>query len=313
MPDAVELVDAIGKAAGSYPGHRAAHAKGVVLAGKFTPSDGASALTRAVHFTGAPSRVTVRFSNGGANPDSNDAEVGDGRGMATKFYLPDGPRTDIVALSLPCFFVRTPEDFVRFTRAGKPLPFGGLPGPRFPLFLLGHREAIPATRAFMALKPPASYASCRYNGIHSFKWTDREGGERWVRYSWLPEAGEESIDGGEAKRRGRDYLQEEIRARLEREPARFTLLLQLAAESDPIDDPTAVWPEGRETVEAGTLELTGLEEGREQGDDILVFDPTRVTDGIETSDDPILHFRSRAYSVSIELRSGVPRPPELDA
>jgi len=307
-----QAIAAIHAVSGSHPGYRAVHAKGILCRGTFTATPDAGELTRAGHMQGEAVPVTVRFSNGSANPRQPDY-ARDGRGMATKFYLPDGPRTDIVALSLPCFFVRTPEDFVRFTRAGKPLPFGGLPGPRFPLFLLGHREAIPATRAFMALKPPASYASCRYNGIHSFKWTDGEGGERWVRYSWLPEAGEESIDGGEAKRRGRDYLQEEIRARLEREPARFTLLLQLAAESDPIDDPTAVWPEGRETVETGTLELTGLEEGREQGDDILVFDPTRVTDGIETSDDPILHFRSRAYSVSIELRSGVPRPPELDA
>ena len=94
---------------------------------------------------------------------------------------------------------------------------------------------------------------------------------------------------------------------------RFALQLQLAADGDPIDDPTARWPEDRGTAEVGTLELTGLEEGREQGDDILVFDPTRVTDGIETSADPILHFRSRAYSVSMELRSGVPRPAELDS
>src|SRR5436189_5146044 len=99
MTDAVELVDAIGKAGGSYPGHRAAHAKGVVLAGTFTPSQEASGLTRAAHFAGEASRVTVRFSNGGANPDSNDAGVGDGRGMAVKFYLADGTTTDIVGLS----------------------------------------------------------------------------------------------------------------------------------------------------------------------------------------------------------------------
>ena len=58
----------------------------------------------------------------------------------------------------------------------------------------------------------------------------------------------------------------------------------------------------------GTLEITGPETEREQGDDIMVMDPTRVTDGIECSDDPILHIRSHAYSVSVERRSGVPRP-----
>ena len=89
---------------------------------------------------------------------------------------------------------------------------------------------------------------------------------------------------------------------------RFTLQLQLAEPGDPTADPTAAWPDERETVAAGTLELTALEEGRETGDDILVFDPTRVTDGIELSDDPLVSLRSQAYSVSVERRSGVGRP-----
>lgn len=312
MPSLPEqAIEALHAVSGRHPGYRAVHAKGILCKGSFTATPEAAELTRAAHMQGEPVPVTVRFSNGSANPRRPDY-ARDGRGMATKFYLPDGSRTDIVALSLPCFFVRTPEDFVTFTRAGKPLPFGGLPNPRFPLFLLGHREAIPATRAFLALKPPASYATCRYNGIHSFRWVD-DGGGRWVRYSWLPEAGEESLAADEAKRRGRDYLREEIGARLAGELVRFTLQLQLGAESDRVDDPTAPWPAERETVDAGTLELTALDEERERGDDVLVFDPTRVTDGIELSDDPILNFRSPAYSVSVELRSGVPRPPELDA
>src|SRR3954447_18434377 len=116
MPDPVELVDAIGKAAGSYPGHRAAHAKGVVLSGTFTPATGARELTRAAQFQDGPVRTTVRFSNGGANPDSDDTDVGDGRGMAVKFYLDNGT-TDIVSLSLPVFFVRTPDEFLEFTLA----------------------------------------------------------------------------------------------------------------------------------------------------------------------------------------------------
>jgi catalase len=74
------------------------------------------------------------------------------------------------------------------------------------------------------------------------------------------------------------------------------------------DDPTVAWPEDLETVEMGVVELTGPETEREQGDDVMVMDPTRVTDGIECSDDPILHARSHAYSVSVERRSGVSRP-----
>ncbi len=309
-PQAEQAVEAIQEISGEHPGYRAVHSKGILCRGSFEATPEAAGLSRAAHLQGDSIPVTVRFSNGTGNPNLPDYRQ-DGRGMATKFYLPDGSKTDIVALSLPRFFVRTPEDFIKFTRAGKPL-FGSF-APRLPMFIATHREALPAVRAFLALKPPASYGTCRYNGIHSFKWIDAGGGERWVRYAWLPAAGEEALSGGEAKQRGKDYLREELAERLGREPVRFTLQVKLAGDSDPIDDPTALWPEDRETVEAGSLELTALEEGREQGDDVLVFDPTRVTDGIETSDDPILHFRSRAYSVSVEQRSGIPRPPELDS
>jgi catalase len=55
----------------------------------------------------------------------------------------------------------------------------------------------------------------------------------------------------------------------------------------------------RERVLVGTLEVT---EPSEEGDD-YVFDPTRVTDGIELSDDPVLRFRPRAYAISHERRT----------
>ena len=59
---------------------------------------------------------------------------------------------------------------------------------------------------------------------------------------------------------------------------------------------------GRRRVTVGTLKLTGLDTEREQGSDVLVFDPTRVTDGIECSDDPVLRFRPIAYSESVTRR-----------
>lgn len=310
-PLAQKAVDLLGENYGRHDGHRAVHAKGIVCKGTFTATPEAARLTKAAHLQGDAVPVTCRFSNGAGNPSTPDF-VQDGRGMATKFYLPDDSRTDIVALNLPRFFVRTPEDFVKFTRASKRLPVINQPGPLLALYLVTHREALPALRAFLALKPPASYARQRYNGLHAFRWVDAGGGERHVRYSWLPEAGEATISTGEAKEGGRDYLKEEIVERLEREPVRFTLQVQLAEEGDPVADPTAVWPQERETVAVGTLELTELETGRDTGGDILVFDPTRLTEGIELSDDPIPRFRSQAYSVSVERRAGVSRPAELD-
>jgi catalase len=108
-----------------------------------------------------------------------------------------------------------------------------------------------------------------------------------------------------ARKRSRDYLQEEIRERIAREPVVFTLEVQIAEPGDPTDDPSAAWPRQRRRVTVGRLNIGGLDHVREQGDDVLVFDPSRVTDGIECSDDPVLAFRPRAYSESVKRRSGV--------
>jgi catalase len=230
--------------------------------------------------------------------------------MAVKFYLPDGSTTDIVALTLPCFFVRTPEDFIAFAQARKPDPeTGELDMGKVGAFVQEHPETAAALQHIIpSLVPPRSYATCAYNSIHSFRLVNGGGG-RVVRYRWVPEAGvevlpEEEIDGAPP-----EYLQDDIRERMARGPVRFTLIARLAADGDAVDDPTVPWPEGeREEMPLGTVELTGLDTERETGDDILVFDPMRVTGGIEPSDDQILHVRSRAYSVSVERRSGAPRP-----
>ena len=60
-------------------------------------------------------------------------------------------------------------------------------------------------------------------------------------------------------------------------------------------------------------DIAGVETQREHGGDIVVFDPMRVTDGIEPSDDPVLRFRTFAYSASVKLRTGVDRGPEAPA
>ncbi len=85
---------------------------------------------------------------------------------------------------------------------------------------------------------------------------------------------------------------------------RFILQLQIAGPGDDVDDPSSVWPKERRRANAGTLELTDLETERETGGDILVFDPSRVVDGIECSNDPVLRFRSAAYSDSVATRTG---------
>jgi catalase len=302
-----QIVDAIHDINGRHAGMRAVHAKGVVCAGTFTPTPEAASLTRAAHMQGGPVRATVRFSNGGGDPAAPDTAK-DGRGLAVKLYLEDGGRTDLVTITLPRFFVRNPDDFLEFTRARKPDPDTGQPDmAKLGAFLEAHPEALPAIQYALSQPAPASYAQLEYHGIHAFKWIAPDGQERWVRFSFRPLAGTAGLSDDEAAERPADYLQEEIRDRIAREPVEFALEIAIAQEGDDPDDPTEPWPDDRQRVVVGTLRVEALDRTRERDGDVLVFDPTRVTDGIELSADPILHVRPDAYAVSVERRSGARR------
>ena len=170
-------------------------------------------------------------------------------------------------------------------------------------YLAEHPEAMPAVNAAITHPIPSSYAALAYHGIHAYRFEAADGTARHGRYHLVPEDGEDSLSDEEAATRSPDYLREELASRLERGPAVFDLRVELAETGDPVDDPTAVWPEGRTVVDLGRLELTGLAFDRERDGDVLVFDPTRVTDGIGLTDDPILLARPGAYSVSIACRT----------
>ena len=294
-----EVVDGVGERYGRHPGYRALHAKGFFCKATFVATPEAAGLTRAAHMQGEPVEATVRLSNGSGKPDSKD-DVPDVRGMATQFHLPDGSRTDLSAQTAPHFPVKTPEGFVEAVQANVSGPARAF---KIPLFLLRHPSAIPGIKANLdALAPRPSFANHIFFAIHAFKWVNADGAEQFVRYTWVPEAGEEKISPAEGKKRGPDYLREELKERLATGTARFALRLQLAEPGDKTEDPTSSWPDDRRTVEAGTLELNEVIETPEHDGHIDVFDPMRLTDGIEPSDDPILRFRPRAYDVSARRR-----------
>ena len=292
-----QAIEAIEERFGDHPRHRGLHAKGSLYSGTFTATPEGARLTRAAHMRGEPVRTTVRFSNGGGNPNVPDYAP-DVRGLAVTFHLGDGSRTDISAQTVPRFPFRTVDAFIEFVRLSRPGLAGAL---KLPLFFARHPRALRASRTNLAaLKPPPSFAARRYYAFHAFKWLDREGDERYVRYTWNPTIDVPDLGPGEAKARGRDYLSAELVKRLDAGPVRFELEVQIAGSGDDPNDPSAVWSQERERVVVGTLEVTAP---TDQGDD-LVFDPTRLTDGIELSDDPVLAFRPRAYAISHERRTG---------
>ena len=96
---------------------------------------------------------------------------------------------------------------------------------------------------------------------------------------------------------------EELEKRLSSGPFSYELRIQLAGPGDDTSDPTTAWPEDREIVTLGRMTISEFAGTECDG---MIFDPGRVIEGIERSDDPILHARSPAYSVSFARRTEVP-------
>ena len=112
------IVDAFNAIFGTHPGYRAAHAKGIVCEGTFTPAAAAASLSRAPHFQRDSVPVTVRFSDATGIPTIPDGDPNASpRGLGIKFHLPGGVDSDIVAHSYNGFPVGTAEEFLGFLQA----------------------------------------------------------------------------------------------------------------------------------------------------------------------------------------------------
>jgi catalase len=282
---------------GLHHGHRAFHAKGVHCVATFTPTPEAAKLTRAAHMQ-APVPAKVRFSNGRGDPTVPDY-VPDVRGLAVSFQLPDGSATDILAQTTPRFPFKDHEGVLDVMPMGERSLKTLI---RMPLFLAKHPKALLTFRdANAVVNSRASFAARRYYPFHAYRWVDAEGGERWIRYFWHPTVDEPEISKEEARRRGADYLFDQLRERLASEAVRMRLEVQIAGPDDNPHDPSNWWPDDRERVTVGTLEVTAIDD---DADDGIVYDPMRLTDGIEPSEDPALLYRPAVYSLSHARRTG---------
>jgi catalase len=300
---ATKLVEAIHRDfQGFHPGYRDVHASGRYYAGSFTATPAARTLSRAEHLKGGPVPVTVRFSNSGSgNPWGPATTVS----MAVRFYLPDGTTTDLVSLPFPLFFARTPEETLGFLEAVQPDAKTGAPDPnRVATFLASRPWVARAVQLAKGLPGAVSFAQTAFHALHAFRFVNEADQAQYARYHWQPEAGVSGQKLEELQNQPPNYLFEELEARLRKAPVVFDLVLQLAGDDDPTDDPSAPWPDDRPRVCIGRLEITRTTTIEEIGDPVMMHDPTRLTDGIEPSDDPVLAVRRGVYEVSVAYRTG---------
>jgi catalase len=287
-------IDRLRAAFGGPSGYRTLHSKGRFYTGTFTATSEATELCRAGHLDGQPHEVTVRWSNA-AGARRADAKP-DIRGMAVKFRLPDGSATDLLGQTSPRFPTDDPEVFVQLTEASeRPL--------LLPLFLARHPGVLPSvvasTRA-QAVGSPNSFAEVTFFPIHAYGWLAQDGTRTWVRYIFRPVA--TRADRLDSEFSGRDRLADEMAARLERGPVTHEVWVQVAGEGHDPHRATSVWRGARELL-AGRIEVSAELPDPEAGGAPTVFDPGRVVDGIELSDDPILRYRPAAYSESVARRT----------
>jgi catalase len=299
-----QLVEAVHKNAGGvFAGFRAAHAFGRIYSGTFTPTETAKNLSRAAHFQDESVPTTARFSGVSGNPNEKPGNV---VAMATKFYLPDGTVTDLIGITLPAFFARTSEEFFGFEAARALDPTTGKPDMAKLLSYLGtHPNAALVVQALQNQPAPLSLAQTSFRALHAFRFINAVGEARWARYHWEPEAGVRGQSVEELAKQPHDHLFSEFEGRLDCGPVAFRLDLQLGEADDALDDPSSPWPDHRERVTIGRLQLIRPITLEEIGDPEMMHDPTRVTDGIEISpDDQIIALRRGAYLLSLAERSG---------
>ncbi|MDO3409925.1 catalase family peroxidase [Saccharibacillus sp. CPCC 101409] len=296
---AADAVDELESVSGVHAGYRRAHARGICCRASFLPSGKAAAFTTAPHLQEREIKAIVRFSGSSTDPGLADL-LSPAKGMAVQFLLPEGGRTNLVGVTVPVFFARTPQSFMEMlttlnrTRAGRMSKSEALKN-----FARHFGESRQSLLALKRLKPPVSYAANLYYCIHAYLLVDDEGRRRPVKFEWIPDAGVQTLSIHEAAAQPDDYLESELRTRLGEQPASFRLSIVLGEEGDPTDDPTKRWPSDRRRIDAGRLVV--LEPVDEPAG--LVMDPTVIPDGVALSDDPILRFRRDTYAESFKRRS----------
>jgi catalase len=302
-----EVLQAFDNLNGSQPGFRPAHAKGMLLAGRFIPSPGATSLTRAPHLKGRSTPVTVRFSDSTGLPTiaDNDPNAGP-RGMAIRFHLAEHVHTDIIAHSVDGFPVRNAEDFVELLRAAAASGPGAIHPSPIETFLATH----PAALEFVQTpKPvPVSFFKESFFAVNAYRFINAGGMVQYGRYRIRPDGASQYLDAEAAAKQDPNFLFDEIKEKFSKGMAKMRIAVQVAAKDDVVNDSTVHWPKDRPEIEFGAIELMSVLPNNDADQRHIIFDPIPRVDGIEPSDDSLLETRAAIYLASgHRRRANAPR------
>lgn len=297
------IVAGFEQANGAHPGFRRNHAKGLCATGVFESTGAAAKLSKAAVLGPGRTPVVARFAFAGGVPAVADAPALV-RSLAIRFRPPGGQEWRTGMINIPVFPFRTAQAFQEQAEAALPDPATGKPDPaKMQAFVAAHPDFATAGGLIGKRTVTAGFADTTYNAIHTFRFIAADGSATPVRWSATP------LDPAEPAAAGTpadpNALFDALIARVARGPVQWHLAVTVGNPDD-TTDPSKPWPDGRPTVDAGTVTLDRVEAEDNGGPCTAVnYDPLVLPDGIRPSDDDeIVATRSASYARSFRLREG---------
>ena len=259
--------------------------------------------------------VTVRFSLAVSNKGTPDTSR-NVRGFSTKFYTGEGI-FDLVCNHIPVFLVRDAMRFPEAIQGLLPSPVNNLMDPeRFWSFIARAPEATHfVVRLYSDMGTLKSFRHMPGHSVNTFVWRNRQGVGTYVKYHWIPYAGEQYIDSQEAAQwngKNPDIAGQDLYDAIAKgETVEYGLYVQLMNPDDaatlpydPLDD-TKVWDERQyPLLPVGRLTLNRNPENYMEQVEKVAFSPSNLLEGAELSDDKMLQGRANIYWDSQRRRLG---------
>jgi catalase len=307
--DGLLMAELAGEALAGRAGHalrpnlRPVHTRGVLMTGKFTTTGKAGPHAPA-HLRGSQKlEVIARFSSCDASADADDRRMKP-RGLAVRFFLPDGRSTDLLGMSVDRFPVTTRDGFVSASKALRSRPLV-----RYPRLLgLSVMRVFKGGWANATAFPPTSYAYCSFYALHTFVWTT--GGRQYVRYQWRPADSVRRLWPWIGLRnkffRPPGYLRQDLEERKKPVCLNLEVLYPRGVDDDRLRDIRKPLPDNTCREIVGTLCLYEVLTGDQATErDRYLFSPAHLIEGIDPfPGDEIMTARTAAYPASHVYRLG---------
>ena len=292
------VVDKLAPPGGPVAGYRRNHAKGICFSGNFESNGAGAGLSKAQMMASGSYPVTGRFNLAGPTPTMADG-TGRVRGLSLRVQTPDHQEWRSAMITPPFFPAATPQDFYDLLLAGAKKDD--------PDAMKNYAAGHPALVAFGGWAKSApfteSYTQDAFNGLNSFIFTNAQGQDQAVRWSFVPMVAAVAVPPEELKTRDNDFLEKDIVARVASAPQKWKMVVTVANAGDPTADPSRAWADDRKKVDVGTLVVSRIEPEADGPCRDLNFDPVVLPSGMKTSDDPFPAARSAAYAVSYNART----------